>query len=129
MFTTGWLCLVSLFSFYCFNYGKLPIILLSKSPIIISEWNGGKRCRRKYRWILALVFLLTFGALFLLRSYWQPWFLGLILPRRQKLESIKLVLDLLNGLAALLPAIVGLVIWLLRRDPEKRLLILKVFYE
>lgn len=72
--------------------------------------------QRKHRWRLLLILFFVFGGLFLTRNQWQPWLFGLILPRQEKLEGIKLIIDLINASATLLTTIFLL---LLSKPKEK----------
>jgi hypothetical protein len=73
---------------------------------------------RKTRWIITLFLLLLFGGLFVLRAAWQPWLFDLITPRQDRLEGIKLVLDLLNGAGGLITILFALGMWLSGRGEK-----------
>ena len=71
---------------------------------------------RKVAWFLVIFAFIFFVATFFTRSLWQPWFFEQLFPRQQKLEGIKLLVDLLNGFLALLPAVIAIFKFLF---PEK----------
>jgi tetratricopeptide (TPR) repeat protein len=74
---------------------------------------------QKGHWRLLLLLILLFGGLFFTRNLWQPWLFGIIFPRQQKLESIKLVVDLVNGIGALFPLLYGAYKFFLIKPKEK----------
>jgi hypothetical protein len=53
-----------------------------------------------------------------LRAAWQPWLFDLITPRQDRLEGIKLVLDLLNGAGGLITILFALGMWLSGRGEK-----------